>query len=37
MLKQWHPEEIPEKEEISERLKEARAKLSEYQLKRPEM
>lgn len=33
MLKQWHPEEIPEKEEISLRLKEARAKLAEYQLK----
>lgn len=33
MLKHWEPEEIPAKEEIQERLKAARTKMAEYQLK----
>lgn len=32
MLKHWQPEEIPEKEELKQRLKAAQAKLATYQL-----
>ena len=32
MLKNWNPEQIPEKEDIKERLRAARTKLYELQL-----
>ena len=32
MLKNWKPEEIPQKEEVRERLDRARAKLYELQM-----